>query len=250
MSEQSGAAVDFFHLSRYVLQITTSILAGAALFCSVTGAALKDEHLRTEAALSAVVVGVAAYHYQQLLEELRSANQLGDPITKAMYRIRTSDWIVTLPIMAIETRLILTTCNVVDDSYDFLIYVVPLLQALVPILGAVASEFGSKNMVPFTVLFLCSCAAFGACLLAFVVPLFRANPPPVWNVKRSLLMINFVQLGYPLVFLFTEVAKSSGGNELTLFLETVFYAVLDVATKFTLAIVSMLVIYQENGCVV
>lgn len=244
MTEASSNSVNLLHLSRYVLQITTSLLAGAALFCSVTGAALKDENLRAEAALSAVVVGIAAYHYQQLLEELRGAHAV-DSIKENMWRIRTSDWTVTLPIMAIEMRLILTTCNVVDDSYQLLTYGVPILEAAIPILGAVATEFGSEKMIPFAALFLLSCAAFVTCLLAFVVPLMQADPSPASNVKQSLLMINFVQCGYPLVFLCVQGATY---DETTSFVETLFYAVLDVATKFTLAVVSMLVVYQENGC--
>ncbi len=209
---------DQYTLVYNVLSFGTAVMFGAFVYFLTQMKAVKEQY-RSAVSVSAVVVGIAGYHY------FRIWSDFGEMKMNEGYRY--ADWLITVPLLIIELLIVL---GVSADLRKRLMK--SLLPATVLMIGLgypgeVASASGTKwlfwvlAMIPFVFILW---TLYGQLQAAAT----RETPEVAAAIKNATYVLLATWLVYPIAYLFPVFDANSGTLET---LRQVGYTFADITAK-------------------
>tara|TARA_Y100001936_G_C15928541_1_gene588046 strand:+ start:156 stop:869 length:714 start_codon:yes stop_codon:yes gene_type:complete len=209
---------DQYTLVYNVLSFGTAVMFGAFVYFLTQMKAVKEQY-RSAVSVSAVVVGIAGYHY------FRIWSDFGEMKMNEGYRY--ADWLITVPLLIIELLIVL---GVSADLRKRLMK--SLLPATVLMIGLgypgeVASASGTKwlfwvlAMIPFVFILW---TLYGQLQAAAT----RETPQVAAAIKNATYVLLATWLVYPIAYLFPVFDANSGTLET---LRQVGYTFADITAK-------------------
>ena len=209
---------DQYTLVYNVLSFGTAVMFGAFVYFLTQMKAVKEQY-RSAVSVSAVVVGIAGYHY------FRIWSDFGEMKMNEGYRY--ADWLITVPLLIIELLIVL---GVSADLRKRLMK--SLLPATVLMIGLgypgeVASASGTKwlfwvlAMIPFVFILW---TLYGQLQAAAT----RETPEVAAAIKNATYVLLATRLVYPIAYLFPVFDANSGTLET---LRQVGYTFADITAK-------------------
>ena len=209
---------DQYHLVYNALSFGTAVMLGAFVYFLTQMSAVNKEY-RPAVAASAVVVGIAGYHY------LRIWQDFGDGEMNEGYRY--ADWLITVPLLIVELLIVLGVPS--DQRKQLMTTLIPasVLMLGLGYPGEVADSNGTKwtfwilAIIPFLYILY---TLYGQLQAAAA----RETPAVSAAIKNATMVLLITWLVYPIAYLFPIFDDTSGGLET---LRQVGYTVADITSK-------------------
>ena len=203
---------------------------------------------RNALVVSAMVCGIAAYHYFRIFNNLQESYPAGQSVTAAHplsniefnEAYRYVDWLLTVPLLLIETVAVMALAR--REARSLLLKLVPAaaLMILLGYPGEIATDNGTRALwgtlstIPFLYL-----------LWVLFVELSRSLDRQPVQVQHKIKMLRLALVGlwgvYPIAFMFPLIGGSFFGGANGFVLRQAGYSIADILAKaaYGLAIYSV-----------
>jgi len=200
------------------LSFGTAVMLGAFVYFLTQMSAVAKQY-RPAVAASAVVVGIAGYHYFRIWEAFNEGHM------NEGYRY--ADWLITVPLLVIELLIVLGVAS--DQRKKLMKSLVPATVLMIALgyPGEVAESTGTKwlfwalAMVPFVYILW---TLYGQLQAAA----HRESPAVSKAIKNATAVLLVTWMVYPIAYLFPVFDDTSGGLET---LRQVGYTLADITAK-------------------
>ena len=200
------------------LSFGTAVMLGAFIYFLTQMSAVNKEY-RPAVAASAVVVGIAGYHYYRIWEGF-SNGEMNEGY-------RYADWLITVPLLVIELLIVLGVAS--DQRKQLMKTLVPATVLMIGLgyPGEVADSTSTKwifwvlAMIPFVYILY---TLYGQLQAAAA----RETPAVSAAIKNATMVLLITWLVYPIAYLFPVFDDTSGTLET---LRQVGYTVADITSK-------------------
>ncbi len=205
---------------------------GAAFVFFVLGQSRVAPKYRISLIVSALVVGIAAYHYVRIFNSWEAAYVLRD----GMYAMsgvafndayRYVDWLLTVPLLVVELVLVLTLAREIQSKLITQLGIAAALMILLGYPGEVADDtttrviWGTLSTIPFVYIVYVLWTRLGAAI--------ASQPPRVAVLFRNIRLLLLATWGfYPIVYMAPFLGISGSSAEVAI---QVGYSISDVLAK-------------------
>jgi bacteriorhodopsin len=200
------------------LSFGTAVMFGAFVYFLTQIKSVNKEY-RSGVAVSAVVVGIAGYHY------FRIWSDFGDKTMNEGYRY--ADWLITVPLLVIELLIVLGVSNEIRKGLMWKLVPATVLMIGLGYPGEVSSDNGTKwlfwvlAMIPFIYILW---VLYGQLQAASS----RESGAVAGAIKKATAVLLVTWCVYPIAYLFPVFDASSEGLEV---LRQVGYTFADITAK-------------------
>ncbi len=209
---------DQYTLVYNVLSFGTAVMFGAFVYFLTQMKTVKDQY-RSAVSVSAVVVGIAGYHY------FRIWSDFGEMKMNEGYRY--ADWLITVPLLIIELLIVLGVSTELRKKLMTGLLPATVLMIGLGYPGEVSSSTGTKwlfwflAMVPFVYILR---TLYGQLKSAAE----RETPAVSASIRNATIVLLGTWMVYPLAYLFPVFDGDSGTLET---LRQVAYTFADITAK-------------------
>tara|TARA_Y100000766_G_C18890529_1_gene598282 strand:+ start:940 stop:1653 length:714 start_codon:yes stop_codon:yes gene_type:complete len=209
---------DQYTLVYNVLSFGTAVMFGAFVYFLTQMKTVKDQY-RSAVSVSAVVVGIAGYHY------FRIWSDFGEMKMNEGYRY--ADWLITVPLLIIELLIVLGVSTEIRKKLMTGLLPATVLMIGLGYPGEVSSSTGTKwlfwilAMVPFVYILR---TLYGQLKSAAE----RETPAVSSAIRNATIVLLGTWMVYPLAYLFPVFDGDSGTLET---LRQVAYTFADITAK-------------------
>ena len=209
---------DQYTLVYNVLSFGTAVMFGAFVYFLTQMKTVKDQY-RSAVSVSAVVVGIAGYHY------FRIWSDFGEMKMNEGYRY--ADWLITVPLLIIELLIVLGVSTELRKKLMTGLLPATVLMIGLGYPGEVSSSTGTKwlfwflAMVPFVYILR---TLYGQLMSAAE----RETPAVSAAIRNATIVLLGTWMVYPLAYLFPVFDGDSGTLET---LRQVAYTFADITAK-------------------
>ena len=209
---------DQYTLVYNVLSFGTAVMFGAFVYFLTQMKTVKDQY-RSAVSVSAVVVGIAGYHY------FRIWSDFGEMKMNEGYRY--ADWLITVPLLIIELLIVLGVSTEIRKKLMTGLLPATVLMIGLGYPGEVSSSTGTKwlfwflAMVPFVYILR---TLYGQLKSAAE----RETPAVSAAIRNATIVLLGTWMVYPLAYLFPVFDGDSGTLET---LRQVAYTFADITAK-------------------
>ncbi|MFO4633094.1 MAG: bacteriorhodopsin [Actinomycetota bacterium] len=207
-----------FTLVYNVLSFGTAVMFGAFVYFLTQIKAVKEQY-RSAVAVSAVVVGIAGYHY------FRIWSDFGEMKMNEGYRY--ADWLITVPLLVIELLIVLGVSKELRKKLMTSLLPATVLMIGLGYPGEVSNNTGTKwlfwflAMGPFVFILWTLYGQLKAAAL-------RETPAVATAIKNATIVLLGTWMVYPIAYLFPVFDANSGTLET---LRQVGYTFADITAK-------------------
>jgi len=209
---------DQYTLVYNALSFGTAVMLGAFVYFLTQMSAANKEY-RPAIAASAVVVGIAGYHYYRIWDGF-AHGQMNEGY-------RYADWLITVPLLVIELLIVLGVAA--DQRKALMKTLVPATVLMIALgyPGEVAESAGTKwlfwvlAMIPFVYILWTLNGQLQAAAA-------RETPAVAAAIKNATMVLLITWLVYPIAYLFPVFDDTSGALET---LRQVGYTLADITAK-------------------
>ncbi len=200
------------------LSFGTAVMLGAFVYFLTQMSAVNKEY-RPAVAASAVVVGIAGYHYYRIWEGF-SNGEMNEGY-------RYADWLITVPLLVIELLIVLGVANEVRKGLMRKLVPATVLMIALGYPGEVSSDNGTKwlwwvlAMIPFVYILW---VLYGQLQEASS----RESGAVAGAIKNATVVLLVTWCVYPIAYLFPVFDANSEGLEV---LRQVGYTFADITAK-------------------
>lgn len=200
------------------LSFGTAVMLGAFVYF-LTQINSVSKAYRSGVAVSAVVVGIAGYHY------FRIWSDFGNGQINEGYRY--ADWLITVPLLVIELLIVLGVAAALRKNLMWRLVPATALMIALGYPGEVSSDDGTKwlfwvlSMIPFVYILW---TLYGQLQEASK----RESAPVASAIKKATAVLIVTWLVYPIAYLFPIFDASSEGLEVA---RQLGYTVADITAK-------------------
>ena len=209
---------DNYTLVYNALSFGTAVMLGAFVYF-LTQINSVSKPYRAGVAVSAVVVGIAGYHY------FRIWSDFGKGVMNEGYRY--ADWLITVPLLVIELLIVLGVAAALRKSLMWRLVPATALMIALGYPGEVSSDEGTKwiwwvlAMIPFVYILW---VLYGQLQEASK----RESAPVASAIKKATLVLLVTWMVYPIAYLFPIFDSSSEGLEVA---RQLGYTIADITAK-------------------
>ena len=209
---------DYYTLVYNALSFGTAVMFGAFVYFLTQINSVKKEY-RSGVAVSAIVVGIAGYHY------FRIWSLFGDGMTNEGYRY--ADWLITVPLLIIELLIVLGVSNEIRKGLMWKLVPASAVMIGLGYPGEVSTDNGTKwvfwvlAMIPFVYILW---VLYGQLQAASS----RESGAVAGAIKNATYVLLLTWLVYPIAYLFPVFDTSSETLEV---LRQVGYTFADITSK-------------------
>lgn len=209
---------DSYTLVYNALSFGTAVMLGAFVYF-LTQINNVAKPYRSGVAVSAVVVGIAGYHYYRIWSGF-AAGEMNEGY-------RYADWLITVPLLVIELLIVLGVSA--DERRKLMWRLVPATVLMIALgyPGEVSTENGTKwtfwilSMIPFLYILW---TLYGQLQAASA----RETGAIAASIKKATIVLLVTWCVYPIVYLFPIFDSSSEGLEVA---RQVGYTIADITAK-------------------
>lgn len=200
------------------LSFGTAVMLGAFVYF-LTQISSVSKAYRSGVAISAVVVGIAGYHY------FRIWSDFGNGQINEGYRY--ADWLITVPLLVIELLIVLGVAAALRKSLMWRLVPATALMIALGYPGEVSSDNGTKwiwwvlAMIPFIYILW---VLYGQLQEASK----RESAPVASAIKKTTGILIVTWMVYPIAYLFPVFDASSEGLEVA---RQLGYTIADITAK-------------------
>ena len=242
ITSASGVSIPSLSASQYATVYNLfSLVIASMLFTSIFLIASRGRvapRYRNALLVSAMVCGIATYHYFRIFDNLKASYPAGDNATAAHAlsnvefneAYRYVDWLLTVPLLLVETVAVMALARAAQRSLLFKLVPAAALMILLGYPGEIATTTGARALwgilstIPFLYL-----------LYVLFVELSRSVERQPIEVQRSIktLRVALVALWcvYPVAFLFPIVGGEYFGGSSGFVLRQTGYSLADILAK-------------------
>ncbi|HBU40531.1 MAG TPA: xanthorhodopsin [Acidimicrobiaceae bacterium] len=209
---------DQYTLVYNVLSFGTAVMFGAFVYFLTQMKAVKDQY-RSAVSVSAVVVGIAGYHYYRIWSDF------GEMKMNEGYRY--ADWLITVPLLIIELLIVLGVSSELRKKLMASLIPATVLMIGLGYPGEIAESSGTKwlfwvlAMIPFAYILW---TLYGQLQAASK----RETPAVAKAIKNATVVLLATWMVYPIAYLFPVFDADSGTLET---LRQVGYTFADITAK-------------------
>ena len=242
MPDESGVNIPSLTASQYatVYNLFSLVIASmlfTAIFLLVSRGRVAPRY-RNALVVSAMVCGIATYHYFRIFENFKESYPPGSTVTAAHLLSRVEfneayryvDWLLTVPLLLVETVAVMALAR--SEQRSLLVKLVPAsaLMILLGYPGEIADTSGARMLwgglstIPFLYL-----------LYVLFVELSRSLERQPVEVRHTIKMLRISLVGlwgvYPIVFLFPVIGGDFFGGASGFVLRQSGYSIADILAK-------------------
>ena len=209
---------DQYTLVYNLLSFGTAVMFGAFVYFLTQMKAVKDQY-RSAVSVSAVVVGIAGYHYYRIWSDF------GEMKMNEGYRY--ADWLITVPLLIIELLIVLGVSAELRKKLMTSLIPATVLMIGLGYPGEIAESSGTKwlfwvlAMIPFAYILW---TLYGQLQAASK----RETPAVAKAIKNATVVLLATWMVYPIAYLFPVFDADSGTLET---LRQVGYTFADITAK-------------------
>ncbi len=209
---------DNYTLVYNALSFGTAVMLGAFVYF-LTQINSVAKAYRSGVAVSAVVVGIAGYHYYRIWQGF-SEGEMNEGY-------RYADWLITVPLLVIELLIVLGVSNEVRKGLMWKLVPATVLMIGLGYPGEVSTDNGTKwlwwvlAMIPFAYILW---VLYGQLQAASS----RESGPVAASIKNATVVLLVTWCVYPIAYLFPVFDATSEGLEV---LRQVGYTFADITAK-------------------
>ena len=209
---------DQYTLVYNLLSFGTAVMFGAFVYFLTQMKAVKDQY-RSAVSVSAVVVGIAGYHYYRIWSDF------GEMKMNEGYRY--ADWLITVPLLIIELLIVLGVSSELRKKLMASLIPATVLMIGLGYPGEIAESSGTKwlfwvlAMIPFAYILW---TLYGQLQAASK----RETPAVAKAIKNATVVLLATWMVYPVAYLFPVFDADSGTLET---LRQVGYTFADITAK-------------------
>ena len=209
---------DQYTLVYNLLSFGTAVMFGAFVYFLTQMKAVKDQY-RSAVSVSAVVVGIAGYHYYRIWSDF------GEMKMNEGYRY--ADWLITVPLLVIELLIVLGVSAELRKKLMASLIPATVLMIGLGYPGEIAESSGTKwlfwvlAMIPFAYILW---TLYGQLQAASK----RETPAVAKAIKNATVVLLATWMVYPIAYLFPVFDADSGTLET---LRQVGYTFADITAK-------------------
>ena len=209
---------DQYTLVYNLLSFGTAVMFGAFVYFLTQMKAVKDQY-RSAVSVSAVVVGIAGYHYYRIWSDF------GEMKMNEGYRY--ADWLITVPLLIIELLIVLGVSSELRKKLMASLIPATVLMIGLGYPGEIAESSGTKwtfwvlAMIPFAYILW---TLYGQLQAAST----RETPAVAKAIKNATVVLLATWMVYPIAYLFPVFDADSGTLET---LRQVGYTFADITAK-------------------
>lgn len=209
---------DQYTLVYNLLSFGTAVMFGAFVYFLTQMKAVKEQY-RSAVSVSAVVVGIAGYHYYRIWSDF------GEMKMNEGYRY--ADWLITVPLLIVELLIVLGVSPELRKKLMTSLIPATVLMIGLGYPGEVADGAGTKwlfwvlAMVPFAYILWTLYAQLQAAST-------RETPAVAKAIKNATVVLLATWMVYPIAYLFPVFDANSGTLET---LRQVGYTFADITAK-------------------
>lgn len=209
---------DQYTLVYNLLSFGTAVMFGAFVYFLTQMKAVKDQY-RSAVSVSAVVVGIAGYHYYRIWSDF------GEMKMNEGYRY--ADWLITVPLLIIELLIVLGVSSELRKKLMASLIPATVLMIGLGYPGEIAESSGTKwlfwvlAMIPFAYILW---TLYGQLQAASK----RETPAVAKAIKNATVVLLATWMVYPIAYLFPVFDADSGTLET---LRQVGYTFADITAK-------------------
>jgi len=209
---------DQYTLVYNLLSFGTAVMFGAFVYFLTQMKAVKEQY-RSAVSVSAVVVGIAGYHYYRIWSDF------GELKMNEGYRY--ADWLITVPLLIVELLIVLGVSSELRKKLMTSLIPATVLMIGLGYPGEIADSAGTKwvfwvlAMVPFAYILW---TLYGQLQAAST----RENPAVAKAIKNATVVLLATWMVYPIAYLFPVFDANSGTLET---LRQVGYTFADITAK-------------------
>jgi len=209
---------DQYTLVYNLLSFGTAVMFGAFVYFLTQMKAVKEQY-RSAVSVSAVVVGIAGYHYYRIWSDF------GEMKMNEGYRY--ADWLITVPLLIVELLIVLGVSSELRKKLMTSLIPATVLMIGLGYPGEIADSAGTKwvfwvlAMVPFAYILW---TLYGQLQAAST----RENPAVAKAIKNATVVLLATWMVYPIAYLFPVFDANSGTLET---LRQVGYTFADITAK-------------------
>ena len=209
---------DQYTLVYNLLSFGTAVMFGAFVYFLTQMKAVKDQY-RSAVSVSAVVVGIAGYHYYRIWSDF------GEMKMNEGYRY--ADWLITVPLLIIELLIVLGVSAELRKKLMASLIPATVLMIGLGYPGEIAESSGTKwtfwvlAMIPFAYILW---TLYGQLQAAST----RETPAVAKAIKNATVVLLATWMVYPIAYLFPVFDADSGTLET---LRQVGYTFADITAK-------------------
>ena len=201
-----------------VLSFGTAVMLGAFVYFLTQIKSVKEQY-RSGIAVSAVVVGIAGYHYYRIW------SGFADGEMNEGYRY--ADWLITVPLLIVELLIVLGVASVLRKKLMWQLLPASILMIALGYPGEISNSTGTKWLFWFLA------------IIPFIYILYvlygqlkeaenRENGAVATSIKRATIVLLSTWCVYPVAYLFPIFDAESGALET---LRQVSYTFADITAK-------------------
>tara|TARA_B100000073_G_scaffold238392_1_gene199562 strand:+ start:327 stop:1040 length:714 start_codon:yes stop_codon:yes gene_type:complete len=209
---------DQYTLVYNLLSFGTAVMFGAFVYFLTQMKAVKDQY-RSAVSVSAVVVGIAGYHYYRIWSDF------GEMKMNEGYRY--ADWLITVPLLIVELLIVLGVSSELRKKLMASLIPATVLMIGLGYPGEIAESSGTKwlfwvlAMIPFAYILW---TLYGQLQAASK----RETPAVAKAIKNATVVLLATWMVYPIAYLFPVFDADSGTLET---LRQVGYTFADITAK-------------------
>ena len=209
---------DQYTLVYNLLSFGTAVMFGAFVYFLTQMKAVKDQY-RSAVSVSAVVVGIAGYHYYRIWSDF------GEMKMNEGYRY--ADWLITVPLLIVELLIVLGVSAELRKKLMASLIPATVLMIGLGYPGEIAESSGTKwlfwvlAMIPFAYILW---TLYGQLQAASK----RETPAVAKAIKNATVVLLATWMVYPIAYLFPVFDADSGTLET---LRQVGYTFADITAK-------------------
>ena len=209
---------DQYTLVYNLLSFGTAVMFGAFVYFLTQMKAVKDQY-RSAVSVSAVVVGIAGYHYYRIWSDF------GEMKMNEGYRY--ADWLITVPLLIVELLIVLGVSAELRKKLMASLLPATVLMIGLGYPGEIAESSGTKwtfwvlAMIPFAYILW---TLYGQLQAAST----RETPAVAKAIKNATVVLLATWMVYPIAYLFPVFDADSGTLET---LRQVGYTFADITAK-------------------
>ena len=209
---------DQYTLVYNLLSFGTAVMFGAFVYFLTQMKAVKDQY-RSAVSVSAVVVGIAGYHYYRIWSDF------GEMKMNEGYRY--ADWLITVPLLIVELLIVLGVSAELRKKLMASLIPATVLMIGLGYPGEIAESSGTKwtfwvlAMIPFAYILW---TLYGQLQAAST----RETPAVAKAIKNATVVLLATWMVYPIAYLFPVFDADSGTLET---LRQVGYTFADITAK-------------------
>ena len=209
---------DQYTLVYNLLSFGTAVMFGAFVYFLTQMKAVKDQY-RSAVSVSAVVVGIAGYHYYRIWSDF------GEMKMNEGYRY--ADWLITVPLLIVELLIVLGVSSELRKKLMASLIPATVLMIGLGYPGEIAERSGTKwlfwvlAMIPFAYILW---TLYGQLQAASK----RETPAVAKAIKNATVVLLATWMVYPIAYLFPVFDADSGTLET---LRQVGYTFADITAK-------------------